>query len=292
MIKKYLGIDIGGTAAKYAIITANGEIIRKDQFNTSNIKDLGTFVQSLFDVIDYAIPEKISGIGLCSLGIINSRTSEITGGVANMSFLQGINFKTLIREKYGDIPVHIMNDAKAVAKGEQWLGAGRGCDNFFCVTIGTGIGGALVLNSSIVDGAHFRAGEVGYLNYYDPTNYFEKFASTRFIMDKAAKRLQYETINGVQFFDMVRKKDVVCLDILDEWIQTLSRMLANVILLVDVDKIILGGGISEEKEILVPMISKEVERMLPPEFKNQTIIETAAFSNNAGMLGAVSSFVV
>lgn len=285
--KRYLGIDIGGTTAKYAIISAEGDISEKGSFDTGVESGFSFLLDSLISVVDAALIHGIDGIGICSLGIIHPRTGEIIGGIANLPYLKGLNLKKLLSEKYRDIPVHVSNDVKAVARGEQWMGAGKDCENFFCITFGTGVGGALVLDSRVVEGAHFRAGEIGYLDYNSETSYFEKNVSTKSVMKFAADRLGMPFIDGIEFFQRVRAGQPECLDILDEWIGRIARFIANVIIIFDVEKVILGGGISSELDILLHGLSHRVEKMLPLEFCGQTVIDTAKCENNAGMLGAV-----
>lgn len=288
---QYLGIDIGGTTAKYAYITEKGEIIDRGSFATGHAVSKEVFLDSILRIADKAIQKNVDGIGICSLGIVNSDTGQIIGGVQNMPYLNGMNFKKLFAERYPGIPVHVCNDVKSVARGEQWVGAASGCNNFFCVALGTGLGGAVVINSQLVEGANYRAGEICYMDYKNDRDYLEKYTSTKYMMDLAAKELGIEAINGFEFFQKVQEKNHICLNILNQWIHNISKFVANIIVILDVEKIIIGGGISNEKDILIPLITEAVEQMLPPEFRNQTLIVAAKCANDAGMLGAVSAFV-
>jgi len=289
---KYLGIDIGGTTAKYALITSTGGIMNKGSFETGFRVGLDSFLESLFRVVDASIGKGIEGIGISCLGIINSESGEIIGGVANMPFLAGLNLKKLLSEKYHGIPVRICNDVKAAVRGEQWLGAAKDCQNVFFVSLGTGLGGALVLNSKVVEGSHFRAGEICYLDFNNDADYIEKYVSTKHVMTITAKALAIPHLDGFEFFSKVRQGDGLCIEILDQWVNNLSRLIANIIIIFDVEKVIVGGGISSEKDILVPRINQAVNLMIPSEFCNQTVIETAMCTNDAGMLGAVSQFIL
>ena len=284
---KYLGIDIGGTSAKYALITSAGEISRKGSFSTGSEIGLDLFLNSLCQVIDASRQENIKGIGISCLGIINSQTGEIMGGVANMPYLAGLNLKQLLIAKYPDIPVSISNDVKAAVRGEQWLGAARDCQNVFFVSLGTGLGGSLMLNSQVVEGSHHRAGEICYLDFYNDQDYYEKYASTQHVMAIAARKLGLQHMDGFEFFRRIRQGDWRCDEILDQWVINLARLIANIIIIFDVEKVIIGGGVSSERDILVPRINQAVNKMIPPEFRNQTVIETALCANDAGIMGAV-----
>lgn len=286
-----LGIDIGGTTVKHAIINKDGNILERGSFDTGSSITEEIFLEKFLCVIHDSISRGIAGIGVCSLGAVNSTTGQILGAVQNLPFLEGLNLRNLVQEIYPGIPVSICNDVHAVAKGEKWLGVAQNCDNFFCLSLGTGLGGALVINSQLVKGAHHHAGEIGYLDYQDNDHYLEKKVSTRSIVDKAAQLLGYEEITGITFFEFVRKGNIVCIDILNEWVDALSRVIANLIITLDLDLIIIGGGVSNEKELLIPRIAKATDGMLPQEFRGHTRIAAAKFTNDSGTLGAVSDLL-
>lgn len=289
--KTCLGIDIGGTSAKYAIIDAAGNILRRGSFETGAGLEKEVFLHKLTEVIEEAVGGNIAGVGLCTLGVVNRKTGQIMGAAQNMPFLDGLNLKEYLKTRFPGLPVCISNDVKAVARGERWLGAAKDCRNFFCVTLGTGLGGALVIDSHVVEGSHFHAGEIGYLDYKNDSDYVEKKVSTKVVMERAAKELGRKELDGFQFFDLVRGGEATCLRILDEWVEDIARFIANLNITLDLDMILIGGGVSNESDILIPRIASRVEQMLPPEFRGQTKIAAAQFTNDAGMLGAVSEYM-
>ena len=286
--KRCLGIDIGGMSAKYSIISESGALNEKSSFRTGCDMTREQFVGKLYETVEHALPNQIDGIGICSLGFINTETGEILGGVENLPFLEGMNIRKLLTDRFPNIPVSIQNDVKAVALGEQWLGAGRNCKSFFCITFGTGLGGALVLNGNVVEGTHFRAGEICYLQYQTEHDYFEKKVSTKYLVEQAAKRLEQPEMDGFRFFGLYRADNAVCVDLLNAWAERIGRCIADLTVTLDLEKVIVGGGISDEKDILIPLITRKVNRMLPAQFRNQCAIVAAECANDAGMLGAVS----
>ena len=293
MGKLFLGIDIGGTTAKYSLISPDGRITGRGSFDTYQIKSKTEFLSRLYGVVDGVLDRELAGIGICTLGIVQPGTCEILGGVENLPFLQSLNLRDELGKRYDGLLIRVINDVKAIALAEQWMGAAKGVRNFFCVALGTGLGGAIVLDSRLVEGAHYRAGEIGYLDYNEQGegDYIEKRLSTQYVMAKAGKELGLQGLDGFGFFDLVRQEVASALDVLDEWVRGLSRLIANIIIVLDLEKVIIGGGISGERDILIPRIREEVERMLPPQFRGQTVIDTAKFSNDAGMLGAVSLLI-
>lgn len=288
--KQYLGIDIGGTTAKYAVISQHGGKSCAGSFSTGAAMTRREFLASLDAVVGKAMEKGISGIGVSTLGIINPQTGEVLGGVENMPALKNLNLAVELGGRFPHLPVAVYNDVKAAALGERWLGAAAGCDSFFCITMGTGLGGCAFLNGHLVDGAHHRAGEIGYLDYRSKTDYCEHHLSTGHVMGKAARQLGLDHINGFEFFDNIRRGDAACQAILDEWVERIARLVANIIILLDPEKIIIGGGVSAEEEHLLYPIRKRLAHMLPQGFVGQTEVVMARCGNEAGMLGAVSGF--
>lgn len=291
LTKQYLGIDIGGTSAKYAYITEQGVIGQRGSFETGLSVSKEAFLDSLFQVVNEAVKNKVSGIGICSLGFVHPETGQILGGVENMPYLNELNLRDLISKHHPALSVQICNDVKAIARAEEWVGAAKGCANFLCIALGTGLGGAIVIDSELVEGAHFRAGEIGYMDYKNEDDYLEKYSSTKYVMEEAAHKLGLTSIDGFEFFRLVKEQNSICLAILEEWVQKIARFLANIIVILDLEKVIIGGGISQEKDLLIPGVRAAVNTMLPPEFRGQTSIEAAQYANDAGMLGAVSTLL-
>ena len=289
--RECLGIDIGGTSAKYALIGEDGRMRDQGHFPTGRHMAKEAFLEELFRVTDRAVDERIRGFGICSLGILDRDSGCIVGATENLPFLTGMNLGELLRQRYGEIPVYINNDVKAAALGEWWLGAAKGCRNFCCITFGTGLGGAFVLDSKLVEGVHFRAGEIGYLDYRGKDDYLEKKVSTGHLMKNAAGRLGIPRIDGVDFFRRGRAGDAVCEAVLEDWTEQSARFIANIFLMLDLEKVIIGGGISNEKGLLLPKLENRVRQMVPEQFADEVSIVMAERCNHAGMLGAVSVFL-
>lgn len=287
-VKWYLGIDIGGTTAKYARISAQGAVSHRGSFPTGAACGKEEFLARLFAVVDENVLEGALGIGISCLGIVDSQSGAVSGGAGNLPILPGLNLKELLMARHPNLPVYICNDVKAAARGEQWMGAGRNCGDFFCITFGTGLGGCAVISGKVLEGAFSRAGEIGYWDYQDAQAYCERRLSTGYVMAAAAQKLGIPAIDGITFFARVRQGNAVCLAILDEWTAEIARVIAQVMLLLDPEKFILGGGIAPQSDLLLPRIGKALGRFLPPDIQAECAIEFAACGNDAGMLGAVS----
>lgn len=290
-VGEYLGIDIGGTSTKYAKVDTQGAIGEKSSFDTYRSMSRESFLHEIFRACDTAVSEGILGIGISSLGVIDSENGRYLGGVQNLPALQGLNLKETLEARYPGLPIVILNDAKAAALGELWVGEGRDCSSLLCITLGTGIGGALVVNGKLVHGFHNRAGEVGYSDYKSENDFAEVHFSTEAIMTKISGELK-EPMDGFKFFERCYNRETEFLTALEDWMRGVARLIANLCLLIDPQKVLIGGGISSEYQILIPLLSRYTDEMLPKEFRGQTVIAPAGNSYNAGILGAVAGLIL
>ena len=288
---EYFGIDIGGTSTKYAKVDINGVIRKKGSFDTFRSMSRQAFLSEIFSACDGVVAEGIGGIGISSLGVIDHEKGCYLGGVQNLPALLGLNLKETLADRYPGLPIVILNDAKAAALGELWVGEGRDCSSLFCITLGTGIGGALVVNGKLVHGFHNRAGELGYSDYQSESDFAELHFSTEAVMAKMSRKIQ-EPMDGYKFFEKCYNEEPEYLAELEVWMRGVARLIANLCLLIDPQKVLIGGGISSEYEILIPMLTRYTDEMLPIEFRGQTVIAPAGNSYNAGILGAVAGLVL
>jgi len=283
----YLGIDVGGTSVKAAIIYGKDDFLPCKGFLTGKTMEQSVFVQKIIDLIGREYSENLLGVGIGTLGFVDSKSGTILSGAKNVPCLAGLKLKDILIKRFPDLKISVINDATAAALGEKWAGAAQDTDNFFCITFGTGLGGCLVLNGKVIEGAHHRSGEIGFYDYEDEENYLELRHSTKSIVAYAGKILQDATLDGFAFFEKIRNGDAVCVAIFDEWMRRMGRVLANVIIVIDVEKIIVGGGISKEESLVIPHLTQCIDEMLPPNFRGQCKIEAATCANDAGVLGAV-----
>ena len=145
-MKKYLSIDIGGTNLKYALIDEKGHILEKDRVKT-DAKNLTAFMENMYEVID-SYQDQFEGIAICAPGKIDTENKIIYFGGA-LKFLDGLNLQDALGDKY-NVPISVENDGKAAALSEQWLGELRGVDTGVAITLGTGVGGGVVVNNHLL----------------------------------------------------------------------------------------------------------------------------------------------
>lgn len=296
-MKNYLCLDIGGTNTKYGILNEKGEIILKGKFVTLREKE--EFFQKIRELSEtYKNSHQISGIALSLPGIIDiKRGFTVTAG--SIPKLGGIYLQKELEEITG-LQVAMENDVNCVALAEKWLGNGRDSQNFICLAIGTGIGGAIIVNDSIYRGHRFMAGEFGYMLGKDivdknprPST-LSMIASTQFgIVDaynsKAGKNLSGEEINL-----LYKNGDKEAVQVFQEFFHYISMGIFNLIFALDPEKVLIGGAISEDREI-IKHIEKKVEEIKNDHYELKHLqmpeIVSCAFTNDAGLVGALYNFI-
>lgn len=284
---EFLAIDIGGTTLKYALVRADGSIQPLGSLPTGAAMTRAELAQSLHKILNDPQTRSIRGIGISSLGIVDPQRGMVCTGVENLPALQGFCPRSFFDEAGFAQPVCIVNDASAAALGEHWLGAAQGLDNFLCVAFGTGIGGGLVLNGRPWNGSSFCAGELGYWDYLDDRHYWELEDSAIALIRKAQTQSGCPDLTGEAFFERLRLQDPLCCDLFESWAQKAGRIFANITLLLDLQAILVGGGISAQKEILTPALQACMDRCLPPHSRGRCKVSSALLGNRAALLGAV-----
>ncbi|GHI01122.1 ROK family protein [Neobacillus kokaensis] len=284
---EYLSIDIGGTYIKYALIDDRKQLYGHHKVETKgNIDDaiLKQVETIIAGVMEHTV---ISGIGISTAGIVDREKGEIIYAGPTIKNYIGTQFKSYLSRKFG-LPVHVENDVNAALIGEVWQGAAKDEDQVFCITLGTGIGGAYY-HQQIIDGYYHQAHSVGYL-LYDPetkTNY-EMRASTSALNQRIHQELGAE-VSTADVFDRAKQGDDTCLSLIEAWSQEVAKGLAQIILLIDPKCILIGGGISRQGSYLLDHIQKQLPAFLPDHFL-KTNIKIAELYNDAALFGAVYPF--
>lgn len=312
--KKVIGIDLGGTTAKIGILSQSGDILSKWELST-DISEEGTkivpnIIQSIKAYLD---SEKLSsedflGIGMGTPGTVNRKNGTVIGAF-------NLNWKTLqpIREQFESstgIPLFLDNDANVAALGEQWKGAGNNEKNVSFITLGTGVGGGLVTDGTLIHGAVDAAGEVGHITV-EPGGYectcgkkgcLEQYASATGIVRLArdlAKEYSEESdlktlvlsndpLDSKAIFDAAKAGDTYANFVVDRFAYYLGLAMGNIANILNPSTIVLGGGVSKAGEFLVEKVSKVVEEFTFPTIRSVTKIKIAELENDAGMIGAAS----
>ncbi|MGG7142136.1 ROK family protein [Clostridium nigeriense] len=309
----YIAIDIGGTKIKFGIADDSGSIYENSEFDTEAYKGAEELIKKVYTIIDILLKKEfynIKGIGISTAGQVNSETGEIIFATNTIPGWTGVKLKNIIEEKY-HLPCIVENDVNAAALGELWMGAGKGVSNFICLTIGTGIGGAIIINNNIFTGRSYSAGEFGHINLYPDglectcghTGCYEVYASTTALVKRAREVLKnslykneidsaLENINGKVIFEKVNNGDEFFISIVDNWCRDIALGLKTLIHVFNPELIIIGGGVSAQGNSLIDRIEKYIKNMVMPSFSKNLKVDIAKCGNIAGMLGAVYSLKI
>lgn len=234
---------------------------------------------------------EIRGICISTAGMVDPKEGKIVYALEHLiPEYTGMEIKKEIEKEF-KIRCEVENDVNCAGLGETWLGAGKNAKSSICMTIGTGIGGCVILNNKLVHGFSNSAGEVGYMNINGES--FQDVASTTSLVKKVAKikNIPEQDINGKIIFDMAKNNDEDSLKAIDNMVKSLAIGISNVCYVINPEVVILGGGIMAQEEFLRPRIDKALKEVLVPKVYENTKIEFAKRQNDAGMIGALYNFL-
>ncbi|WP_099224220.1 ROK family protein [Listeria costaricensis] len=291
-MSQILAFDIGGTFIKYGIISSVGQVISKGQEETPSKEGGNGIVRLLKEIGDRLIDEQVTGIAISTAGQVDVKTGEIIHASELIPNFKGINLKREL-ESYFHLPVEVENDANCAALAEMWLGEAKGKETIFCLTLGTGIGGGYVAGGQLQHGAHYRAGEIGYLRIGNEK--FEDLATPRVLIENVREKItstEMDELTSEKIFELAKSGNQVCIDAIDEMMYHLSKGISAVCYLLNPEMIVIGGGISAQREYLQPVLEKHIKNELLTSFVQDVTVTFSKIKNEAGMIGAVYHFML
>lgn len=294
MKKNYLSIDIGGTNVKYAELNNAGNIIEQGKIKTSHDKE--QFLKNIDQIVEKYVKKEIKGIAFCAPGKI-AHTKIHFGGA--LPFLDGIDFA--VRYKKYDIPVTVINDDKASVLAENWLGSLKDMQNCAAITLGTGVGGGIIVNGKLLNGAHFQAGELSFLqlNMKEPgfDGFAGGYASAVQMIRNVNEAIENDNeTDGLAAFEAINNGNEKAKKIFDEYCKRIAAIIIDIQAVVDLDAIAIGGGISAQP-IVVQGINQAYDKVLADNelirktFTRPKIVE-AKFKNGANLYGALYNLFI
>jgi len=302
-----IGIDMGGTHTSIGLV--EGLTIKdKRDFDTDVSRGAYAYAQTLAKNTKLLLKEhslELSDIEFIGMGVPGSANRE-NGMVeyANNLGFENVPFQDMVSEELG-APVILDNDANLAALGEFLLSGGKS-RSFIMVTLGTGVGGGILIDGKIYRGINFAEGEVGHMTIkYDGIQCncgrrgcFEAYASTNALVKMACDAMRtnrgslmwkMSQINGKNIFEAVKAGDKTVLAVLDEYTTLLAEGLTNIVNIFQPDELVIGGGISGSADLFLPDTIKKVnERVYLKASAKNTLIRTARFCNDAGIIGAAN----
>ena len=304
-MKYCFGVDIGGTTVKIGLFKTDGELVDKWEIKTHTENQGEAVLPDIAASLKEKMQERemdtaqVSGIG------IGLPAPVYDNGIVKNSANIGWGYKEVTREmeELTGMKVASGNDANVAALGEMWLGAGRGHKNLIMVTLGTGVGGGIIVNGQPLIGAHGAGGEIGHLcmNYEESEacgcgnkGCLEMYASATGVVRLAGRRLGADDspsllregeLSAKAVFDALKEGDQVAGEIVEEFASYLGHGLANIAAVTDPSVIVIGGGVSKAGSILLGYIEKYFQEKA--FFANKdTKFVLAELGNDAGICGA------
>lgn len=307
MDKIYFGVDIGGTTVKVGCFDENGNLHSKYEIVTRRDGDGSYILSDIFSSIDehiYSIDENVESVKGIGIGVPGPVLDErIVNGCVNLGW--GTIDVEKEAKKYTNAKVKIGNDANMAALGERFKGGAQGYNNVVMVTLGTGVGGGIILGGKLINGANGAGGEIGHIPVvHNATEQcgcgkygcLEQVASATGIV-KYAKKLIENTdmqstlrseinITAKDVFEAAKIGDEMSVDVIEQVGFYLGTALANIACVIDPEIFVIGGGVSDAGEILLDVIRKTYKEKA---FKvsRETKIVKATLGNDAGIYGAV-----
>lgn len=282
-----LCFDIGGTSIKYGMAHDPGDtLLLTERFETpteaKTLRGPGIERKILSLISEMRRTHAVDGVAISTAGMVDPKTGAIVYANDNIPEYTGSNLKTAVERAF-HLPCAVENDVNAAALGEYAYGAGRGCESLLCLTIGTGIGGAVILDGKVWHGRAYSAGEIGYM----PINGkpFQDQAATSALVSQV-QRQTGEALDGRQIFNRAKAGDPICADAIAAMCDVLAQGIAGCLCVLDPGMVVLGGGITAQRDYLRPLLLERLSACANPYILAHTTLAFAALGNDAGMAGA------
>lgn len=314
-MKKYvIGVDIGGRSMKFGLFTTEGELLEKSNVPTHVENNGEAILPDLVDHLkkmiekDNLTKENLVGIGIGVPGPILNKS--IVKTAVNLGWGDRVNLAGYVEEKLG-YKVLVENDANVAALGEVWKGAGKDYDNIVMVTLGTGVGGGIIVDGKILSGTTGSAGEIGHMPFLQEplqrkcgcgaNRCLEQVASATglehvandylFNHDDASSLRGEDNLGSKAIFDAAIDGDQVANKIVDAYCDNLGRGLAIISAVVDPSMFVIGGGVSNAGEFLIKRLQHSYQKFAFSVTRD-CLFSIAELGNDAGIYGAAELILV
>jgi glucokinase len=304
--KVAVGVDLGGTSIKYALVNINGKIYKESQRPTNSEAKSAVILNDIKDAIlemkNYAddLGCSITAIGLGSPGCVDINKGFLMGSTPNFRYWRDVFIAKELGAKI-KLPVFVDNDANLMALGEAKFGAGNGAKQVICITVGTGIGGGIIIDGKLYRGFTFAGAELGHMSIVAdglPCNCggkgcLEQYASASAII-RAFKKYSLQDKVKIEkkepdvkwIFELFEKGNKIAAKAIKECTHYLGIGLSNFINIFNPELIIIGGGVAEAGDVFINLVNKAAFQYAMAKAKESVRIIPAKLGNKAGFLGA------
>ena len=303
-MKNILGVDIGGTNTKFGLVTSKGELLKKKKYPTANLIEKGSFIKGFKEALKTELEKhKVSDVGIGIPGLI-SKDRRSTIKASNIPGLDGLKIIDILEMEFPKINFRLENDANCAILGEHHFSKEKLPKSFAMITLGTGIGGAAIIDNNLFPGGNGNGVEIGHM-ISTPGLIYEDFLGKNAIVaalekklkgkDKTNGKISNSSLAGLteltskEITKAAVKGDEVAVKIFKKFGKTLGDCIVSTIRILDVDTIVLGGGVAKTFDIIEKPIYKKINKHLTGDYyKGKVKIKLATLDNEAGILGAAS----
>lgn len=298
-----IGIDLGGTNIAAGLVNAHGELLFKKSIPTLADRPAEELIKDIYLLIDElknSTEEVVEAVGIGIPGLVNKDMSV----VLTCANLHWKHVRLMDGLKNHNLPIAIDNDANVAAYAEYKIGSLKGVSNGVLITLGTGVGGGIIVDDRELRGGHGIGTELGHMiigeNFYDcncgSNGCFETFASATAIIKYAehliettelpSKLRNLKVITAKDVIDLSKEEDVIASQTYERFIKYLAKGITNVLLLLDPDKIAIGGGVSAAGSYFIERLKKEVDKQYFLSEFSKVNLGISVLGNDAGIIGA------
>lgn len=286
----FIVFDVGGTAIKFGMVDEDFKVLFSEEIPTNTYKDADNMVMKAMDVKLQEYAGQYAAIGISTAGQVDFENGVINDGVGNIPNYNHSNLRGVFEAKY-NVPVAVDNDVNCAGIGEAHFGAGRGADEFLCLTYGTGVGGCIYMNGDVYRGTKYAGGEFGHMATHaggrqctcGRIGCYEAYAACRVFTNAVSERMGRK-MTGREIFKEENLKNPIIIEEIDKWEDEIVVGLRNLCYIFNPSLIVLGGGIMSE-DLLIGHIREKLDAQIEPNYKHVRV-EKAQLRNKAGMLGA------
>ena len=291
MLNNILTIDIGGTFIKYGIFDDDYKLVVKGKMATPK-ENIDSFLKGLNNI--YQQFTNIEGIAISMPGLVDADkgSASIDGALA---FLKHDNIQKLISD-YLNAKVHIENDGRCATLAELVLGNLKDVNDGATIILGTGIGGGIVIDRKIIKGANLYAGELSYLSInlnqnMQADNFFDSYCSLKGIASIIEAKIGMKDISGIEAFKMIKEGNLEIEKIMREVCHKIAMVIYQLQFIIDPEKVLIGGGISEEP-LFINYIQEAIKEIAldNPKIRIMPKVDKCYFGNDANLLGALLNY--
>ena len=296
---EYLGIDVGGTNVKMGIVEANtGKISNFYSHDTISWRQSGHFVERFGDAVALQLlaNKDVKQVGIGLPGMLN-RERTVPLEITAIPEINGVPLVEMLTKRFPGVQLFLENDANAAALGEYYFAEEKITENYIFITLGTGVGGAAIINKKIFTGGDGNAMEPGHIPSRN-RRVLERNIGKKELLELAIqRRKEYkgetqlpdgEDISTTGLVATAAEGDELALQIWAEVGEILGEGLAALIKILDIKHVLIGGGLSASFDYILPSVNKTLDYWLNPYYKNGLAIKRATLGNDAGLLGAAS----